>query len=347
MSSDKIKAKTITPDGRLTEPVETAKVELSEKEWKERLSPDEFDVLREKGTERAFTGDLLKNKEEGVYTCAGCGLPLFSSDTKFDSGTGWPSYYQPISPGNMEEESDHSYGMVRTEVMCPRCGGHLGHVFNDGPQPTGLRYCINSVSLDFVPDTELKKTSDAATPSEKAEIVLAGGCFWCVEGVFEQIDGVLDAESGYAGGDEATANYKAVCTGTTGHAEAVKITYDPSKVSLDKILEIHFATHDPTTLNRQGNDVGTQYRSAIFYANDEQKKAAEEYIAHLTEEKKFPKPIVTTLEPLKKFYPAEDYHQDYVACNPNNPYIQAVAMPKVEKVRAKFQESVRQYLTTP
>ena len=123
---------------------------LTEDQWKDLLTPDEYNVLRRKGTERAFTGDLLDNKEEGIYTCAGCGLPLFPSNTKFKSGTGWPSYYAPISMKNVRLEKDESFGMIRTEALCNRCGGHLGHVFKDGPEPTGLRYCINSVSLDFV-----------------------------------------------------------------------------------------------------------------------------------------------------------------------------------------------------
>lgn len=128
-------------------PIET--ISKTEEEWKAELSEQEYYVLRKQGTERAFTGDLLNNKKEGVYTCRGCGLPLFSSKTKFKSGTGWPSFYEPINEVNVGEEDDNSYGMVRTEVHCNRCGGHLGHVFNDGPKPTGLRYCINSVSLDF------------------------------------------------------------------------------------------------------------------------------------------------------------------------------------------------------
>jgi methionine-S-sulfoxide reductase len=185
------------------------------------------------------------------------------------------------------------------------------------------------------------QTADPNT-SQTAEIVLAGGCFWCVEGVFEQLDGVIDAISGYSGGEAATANYKAVCTGATGHAEAVKIVYDPGRIAYEKLLEVHFATHDPTTPNRQGNDEGPQYRSAIFYATDAEKQAAEAYIAKLTAEKTYGgRAIVTTLEPLAAFYPAETYHQNYVCQNPNQPYIQGVAMPKVEKARKYFPDLLK------
>jgi methionine-S-sulfoxide reductase len=165
--------------------------------------------------------------------------------------------------------------------------------------------------------------------------VLAGGCFWCTEAAFEQLEGVLDVQSGYAGGSKEAADYKTVCTGTTGHAEAIRITYDPAKITYDQLLDVFFDAHDPTQLNRQGNDMGTQYRSAIFYASDAEKQSAEAKITKLTDARKFPRPIVTTLEPLKEFYPAEDYHQDYARLNPDQPYIQAAAIPKVCRVREK------------
>lgn len=165
--------------------------------------------------------------------------------------------------------------------------------------------------------------------------VLAGGCFWCTEAAFEQLEGVLDVTSGYTGGPRETANYRAVCGGDTGHAEAIRITYDPAKITYDKLLDVFFDAHDPTQLNRQGNDIGTQYRSAIFYASDEEKRAAESKIKAVNEKHAFPRPIATTLEPLGDFYPAEDYHQDYARLNPDQPYIQAVSIPKVCKVREK------------
>lgn len=166
------------------------------------------------------------------------------------------------------------------------------------------------------------------------KLVLAGGCFWCTEGVFEHLKGVTDVESGYAGGSKETANYDAVCGGDTGHAEAIRITYDPSKVSYGHLLKAFFSiAHDPTTLNRQGNDRGTQYRSAVFYASDEEKKVVEAYIKQLSDAKVFDAPIVTTLEPLKEFYPAELYHQDFVRLNPTHPYIVSQALKKVAKAK--------------
>jgi methionine-S-sulfoxide reductase len=169
-----------------------------------------------------------------------------------------------------------------------------------------------------------------------ATIVLAGGCFWCTEAAFEQLAGVSDVTSGYAGGTKETANYKRVCEGDTGHAEVIRVTYDPGIISLDQLLDVFFDAHDPTTLNRQGADVGTQYRSAIFYADETQKQAAEAKIKELTEKKRFPSPIVTTLEPLVEFFPAEDYHQGYAQLHPDQPYIQGAAIPKVCKIRQKY-----------
>src|SRR5262245_42784777 len=177
--------------------------------------------------------------------------------------------------------------------------------------------------------------------SSNKTVILAGGCFWCTEAAFEQLEGVLDVTSGYIGGSRETANYRAVCGGDTGHAEAIKITYDPAKISYERLLDVFFDAHDPTQLNRQGNDIGTQYRSAIFYASDEEKRNAEAKIRELNDEHKFPRPIVTKLERLGEFFPAEDYHQDYARLNPDQPYIQSVSTPKVCKVRAKHAELLK------
>jgi peptide methionine sulfoxide reductase msrA/msrB len=342
--------------GELAGPIEMPKVVKSDKEWKALLTAEQYRIARGKETERPFCGTLLDNEKEGIYSCVCCGLPLFSSSAKFHSGTGWPSFFAPIADGNVIEKSDHSFGMDRTEVLCARCDAHLGHVFDDGPRPTGLRFCLNSESLTFTSIAEVSKLADPAVSSsaismnpakssvagERATAVFAGGCFWCTEAVFEELDGVIEAVSGYAGGTKETANYQTVSTGRTGHAESIEIIYDPSKISYEKLLEVFFATHDPTTKDRQGNDVGPQYRSAIFYANEEQKELAEAYIQDLTNAKVFSKPIVTTLEPLNAFYPAESYHQNYVCYNPNQGYVRMVAMPKVEKVRKKFHSLLKQ-----
>lgn len=344
--------------GELVGPIEAPRVELSDAEWRQRLTPDQFRILRAHGTERPFCGTLLDNKTAGVYCCAGCGLPLFSSRSKFHSGTGWPSFFEAIGPGNVAERRDISHGMVRVEILCARCDGHLGHVFPDGPPPTGLRYCLNSESLQFTAETGLAALADPATdppagsagPSVAADAgseegsetlaleiaVLAGGCFWCTEAAFEQLAGVLDVESGYCGGTPETANYKAVCSGTTGHAEAIRIRYNPLQITFEQLLEVFLDAHDPTQKNRQGNDVGPQYRSAIFYSSADQRERAARVLEQAGRSGRFPRPVVTTLEPLTHFHLAEAYHQDYARNNPDQPYIMYHAVPKACEVRKKY-----------
>jgi peptide-methionine (S)-S-oxide reductase len=188
------------------------------------------------------------------------------------------------------------------------------------------------------PDKDIALAKEGAEPRAA---VFAGGCFWCTEAVFDQLNGVTDVVSGYAGGTKETADYKKVSTGDTEHAEAIRITYDPSKITFGQLLRVFFATHDPTTMDRQGPDTGHQYRSAVFYANDEEKSVAAAYIKQLDDAKAFKAPIVTTLEPLGEFYPAEDYHQDFVERNPNQGYVRAVAMPKVLKTQKLFKEYLK------
>src|SRR5688500_9533866 len=179
------------------------------------------------------------------------------------------------------------------------------------------------------------KATSRPTTGETRTAVFGGGCFWCVEAVFEQLDGVIDAESGYAGGTKETANYEAVCTGATGHAEAVRITYDPSKIDYEKLLEVHFATHDPTTLNRQSHDTGPPYRPTLVARNDDEQRVAESSSKRLDATEGFRSPIVTTLEPLQPagFYPAAAYHQDYAAWNPTHSYLRSAAAPRLKNVR--------------
>ncbi|GJM18777.1 MAG: peptide methionine sulfoxide reductase MsrA [Phycisphaeraceae bacterium] len=326
-----VEVKVFDTAGELVGPVPMAKVVRTDAEWREVLTEEQYRILRKAGTEAAFCGTLLDNKTNGVYSCAGCGLPMFSSETKFKSGTGWPSFYAPVSETNIVRHEDTSFGMVRTEIECARCGGHLGHVFNDGPAPTGERHCLNSESLSFT------AVDDVASLGEVAEAVFAGGCFWCVEAVFEEINGVLSVESGYTGGS-GVAKYDLVLTGNTGHAEAVRIVFDPERVSYEDLLRVHFETHDPTTLNRQGADVGTQYRSGVYYTSETQNATAKAYIEKLTKSGKYERPIVTEVQPLDAFHTAEGHHQDYVKKNPNQGYVRAVAKPKVDKVRKNLPE---------
>jgi len=313
----------------------TFDITKSEQAWKEQLSPEQYYVLREKGTERPYTGKLLMNKEAGKYVCAACGNVLFDHNAKFDSHCGWPSFDREIKEGRITTVLDKSHGMLRTEIMCARCGGHLGHVFDDGPTETGLRYCVNSLSLEFEP-----VATDTAQPATDT-ITLGGGCFWCIEAVFQQLDGVISVASGYSGGKIKNPTYKEVCSGLTGHAEVVQITFDPAKTSIGEILKAFFTVHDPTTLNRQGADSGTQYRSAIFYHNAQQKQIAEEIIQALTEQKVYDNPIVTEIVPYGVFYKAEDYHQNYYNDNPGNPYCAMVVRPKVEKFEKIFKNRLK------
>jgi peptide methionine sulfoxide reductase msrA/msrB len=310
-------------------------IEKSENDWRKQLSADQFDVLRNKGTERPFSGKWLTHNESGKYICAGCGQELFSDQSKFDSHCGWPSFDQEIGEGRILKIEDRSHGMVRTEIVCAKCGGHLGHLFDDGPTASGLRYCVNSLSLDFIPSKQQLKKTNMDT------ITFGGGCYWCTEAIFLQLKGVYSVTSGFSGGQVKNPSYKEVCTGQTGHAEVVQIVYNSDEIPLAKILQVFFATHDPTTLNRQGADIGTQYRSTIFYRNDYQEKLATEIISKLSEQKIYSDPIVTTVVPFEAFYKAEDYHQNYYNQNKEQPYCQAVITPKVEKFEKVFKELLK------
>lgn len=287
------------------------------------LGPEVYRITQKSGTEQAFCGNLLDNKKEGVYLCVVCHLPLFSSQHKFTSGTGWPSFFSPFDPGHVDEIRDDSFGMVRTEIRCSRCSSHLGHVFDDGPRPTGLRFCLNSASLTFVEDGE--PMPEGATPVETQTAYFAGGCFWGIEHYFQMGNGVLNAESGYMQGRLAEPTYEDVLRKTSGHAETVKVVFDPKRISYERLLRAFFDMHDPTQLNRQGPDVGEQYRSGIWTTSEEQAEQARAYIRMLEESGRVKGKIVTQVEPAETFWPAEEYHQDFIAktgrsCHVRNPW---------------------------
>ena len=277
------------------------------------LTPEQARVTQSAGTEQCGTGPLLVEKRSGTYVSVVGGLPLFRSNAKFESGSGWPSFFEPFDPDHLILREDRSHGMTRIEVLDARSGAHLGHVFDDGPRPTGKRFCMNSAALRFIPDGE--PLPSESQPVKSAKAYFAGGCFWGVEDVFQQIPGVIEATSGYMGGETEDPTYEDVCRHDTGHAETVEVVFDPARVSYKELLKVFFDNHDPTTMNRQGPDVGENYRSAIFAADAAQKQEAAATLAELAKSPRFAnRKIVTQLvDPGHTFWPAEEYHQDYHA----------------------------------
>lgn len=219
---------------------------------------------------------------------------------------------------------------------------HLPIIFGIGLLVSSLQACGQTKNTDTPKNKKIMSQSNSAIPLKTDTATFANGCFWCTEAIFEELDGVISAVSGYTGGSTENPSYKEVCSGSTGHAECIQITYDPNRISFDELLEVFWKTHDPTTLNRQGNDVGTQYRSGVFYHNEEQRLKAQTYKEALDLSGAWSNPIVTEISPFTIFYPAEDYHQQYMELNGNsNPYCQFVIQPKLEKFRKVFPEKLK------
>ena len=304
-----------------------------------KLTPEEKHVIIDKGTEAPFTGEYLNNKESGTYVCKRCGTPLYHSSDKFDSHCGWPSFDDEI-PGAVKRTPDADG--KRIEITCVKCGAHLGHVFTgEGLTEKNIRHCVNSISLVFVPEAKAEPNDpnnnvarasspcthgqDGRATNVTQKAYFAGGCFWGVDYWFKTLPGVISVTSGYMGGTAKKPAYKQVCTGKTGHAETVEVVFDPNKTNYETLAKFFFEIHDPTQRNRQGPDVGSQYRSAIFYTDQQQKQIAERLIEHLRK-KGFD--VVTSVEPVygelvesaKEFWPAEDYHQDYYGKTGGKPY---------------------------
>ena len=270
------------------------------------LTPNEEQIIIHKGTEQPFTGKYNNHTEEGIYTCRQCGLSLYTSGSKFGSHCGWPSFDDEI-PGAVKRVTDPDG--IRTEILCNRCDAHLGHVFlGEGLTDMNVRHCVNSISLDFIAKEAQKSTQTA---------IYAGGCFWGMEYYFQETSGVLSTKVGYIGGSTENPTYEEVCSHSTGHAEAIEITFDPEQTTFEELTKLFFEIHDPGQYNRQGPDIGDQYRSAIFYLNDEQKKTAEKLIQIL---KTKGHQVVTELHEAGKFWKAELYHQDYYKSTSKQPY---------------------------
>lgn len=270
------------------------------------LTPEERFVILNKGTESPFTGKYVSHHEKGTYLCRQCGSALFMSSQKFESGCGWPSFDDAIA-GAVQQVPDADG--LRTEIVCASCGGHLGHVFvGEGFTDKDTRHCVNSISLQFAPESSLQ-TLDT--------VYFASGCFWGTEYMFREITGVVSTRAGYIGGSKDAPTYQEVCTGRTGHAEAIELVYDRSKTDFGILAQHFFETHDPTQIDRQGPDIGTQYRSGIFYTKQEQKTVADELIQRLLRKGYS---VVTEITPAGTFWEAEAYHQKYYEHKGAKPY---------------------------
>jgi peptide methionine sulfoxide reductase msrA/msrB len=272
---------------------------------------DELDanVMFGKATERPFTNKFDTFFQDGLYICKNCGVPLYSSEFKFDSGCGWPAFDDEIKGAVRKEKDKDGY---RTEILCNNCGIHLGHIFT-GEHATSknLRHCVNSASMDFVDENEM-------TSGSRFQIaVVAAGCFWGVQYYFDKLDGIISTQVGYTGGNTIDPTYKEVSYNNTGHLEAIKVVFDSTKVNYEEVSKYFFEIHDFEQTDGQGNDVGSQYLSAIICQDEKQKEIAAKVIEILTGKGY---KVATKLLPKSVFYKGEDYHQDYYAKNGHQPY---------------------------
>ena len=277
-----------------------------EEKHNNKLTAEEERIIIHKGTEAPFSGKYWNFYENGVYTCKQCGAELYKSHDKFDSHCGWPSFDDEIQ-GAIKRQTDAD-GM-RTEILCANCGAHLGHVF-EGEHLTDkdIRHCVNSLSLNFIPEEDIVKSDTA---------IFAGGCFWGVEYFFKNERGVIETTVGYTGGHIENPTYEEVCSGKSGHIEAIQVIFNPKLTNFEKLAKLFFEIHDPSQWNRQGPDYGEQYRSVIFYTNEEQKEISMKLIDYL---KVKGLKVVTELRKASVFWEAEEYHQDYYDVKGTKPY---------------------------
>ena len=298
------------------------------------LSPEQYQITQQCGTEPPFSGAYVNHHEDGIYSCVVCGNQLFDSGSKYDSGSGWPSFWSSLAKEQVKSRFDESHGMRREEILCANCDAHLGHVFPDGPQPTGLRFCVNSASLNFLPADKSEVEADSFSynnqfleegarhfvnnnlilppfPDNLETVVFAMGCFWGAEKKFWQLEGVYSTAVGYAGGELVNPDYHQVCHTDSGHAEVVLVVFDPTIIFYEQLLEVFWVGHDPTQGMRQGYDVGRQYRSLIMAMNEAQMQQAK---ASLTShQQKISARITTEIVGPSCFNYAEEYHQQYLA----------------------------------
>lgn len=284
------------------------------------LSKLENKVIDHGGTEPAFSGEYVDCYHEGFYHCRRCDARLYSSQDKFNSHCGWPSFDDEIT-GAVKRKVD--VDGHRIEICCQHCDAHLGHVFQgEGFTTKNVRHCVNSVSMVFRAQKE--NTLETA--------VFGGGCFWCLEAFFQRLKAVVSVTSGYAGGSYDDASYEKVSQGNTGHAEVIRVVFDCTLLSYEELLLMFFDAHDPTSLNRQGHDVGSQYRSVIFFLNEKQKNSAQRTMQLLIDKQVYTDEIVTTLEKFQHFFPAEVEHKNYYQRNKNQQYCKVVISPKLKNL---------------